>query len=144
MRHEPDLTLDELRNRLIDERQIKVGMGLVWRFFDRHGISFKKTVHAAEQDGPDVAAARAAWKAEQPNLDASRLVFIHETGTATMLAAEYATLPKPVRAEINGFFNANEAWLAAVLEEGRRTGIVRSAGSAGGGPRCSLPRWRAP
>jgi transposase len=40
-------------------------------------------VHASEQERPDVAAARTAWRAAQPLLDASRLVFIDETGTST-------------------------------------------------------------
>jgi len=39
---EPDLTLEEIQRRLLDERQQKAGLGSVWRFFDRHGISFKK------------------------------------------------------------------------------------------------------
>src|SRR5262245_52716803 len=47
-----------------------------------------------------------------------------------MLAAEQATLPKPVRAEIARFFDANEAWLAAVLEEGRRAKTLHFAGPA--------------
>jgi transposase len=42
VRREPDLTLDEIRLRLLDERGHKAGIGSVWRFFDRHGISFKK------------------------------------------------------------------------------------------------------
>jgi transposase len=42
VRQEPDLTLEEIQRRLRDERQQKVGLGSVWRFFDRHGISFKK------------------------------------------------------------------------------------------------------
>ncbi len=42
VRREPDLTLEEIRCRLLGERQQKVGIGSVWRFFDRHGISFKK------------------------------------------------------------------------------------------------------
>ena len=37
-----------------------------------------------------------------------------------MLAAEYATLPKPVRSEVTRFFDANEAWLANVLDHGMR------------------------
>jgi transposase len=40
-------------------------------------------VHASEQERPDVAAARVAWRADQPGFDPSRLVFIDETGTAT-------------------------------------------------------------
>jgi transposase len=42
VRREPDLTLEEIQSRLLDERQHKAGLGSVWRFFDRHGISFKK------------------------------------------------------------------------------------------------------
>jgi TetR/AcrR family transcriptional regulator, transcriptional repressor for nem operon len=39
-----------------------------------------------------------------------------------MLAAEYATLPPAMQEELRRFFDANEAWLAAVLDEGRRSG----------------------
>jgi len=42
VRREPDLTLEEIQGRLRDERQQRAGIGSVWRFFDRHGISFKK------------------------------------------------------------------------------------------------------
>src|SRR6266849_2538501 len=46
----------------------------------------KKIVHASEQERPDVAEARAAWKQDQPALDPARLVFIDETGTSTNMA----------------------------------------------------------
>ena len=39
-----------------------------------------------------------------------------------MLAAEYSTLPEPMQEELRRFFDANEAWLSTVLDEGRRTG----------------------
>jgi transposase len=42
VQQEPDLTLEEIQRRLLGERQQKAGIGSVWRFFDRHGISFKK------------------------------------------------------------------------------------------------------
>ena len=42
VRQEPDLTLEEIQRRLLEECQQKAGLGSVWRFFDRHGISFKK------------------------------------------------------------------------------------------------------
>src|SRR5438128_1794550 len=48
--------------------------------------ALKKIVHASEQERPDVAAARAAWIAAQPDLDPARLVFIDETGTSTNMA----------------------------------------------------------
>ena len=39
---EGDLTLQGIQDRLSEERGQKAGIGSVWRFFDRHGISFKK------------------------------------------------------------------------------------------------------
>ena len=81
----PDLILAEIRDRL-GERGILASISAVWRFFDRHGISFKKTTHAAEQARPDVAAARQQWRQGQSGLDPARLVFIDETGTTTNLA----------------------------------------------------------
>ncbi len=46
----------------------------------------QKTAHAAEQDRPDVAAAREAWFENQPDLDPQALVFIDETGASTKMA----------------------------------------------------------
>jgi transposase len=42
VRQEPDLTLEEIQGRLLDEHQRKAGISSIWRFFERHGISFKK------------------------------------------------------------------------------------------------------
>jgi transposase len=39
---QPDLTLEEIQRGLLAERAHKAGIGSIWRFFDRHGISFKK------------------------------------------------------------------------------------------------------
>jgi TetR/AcrR family transcriptional repressor of nem operon len=46
-----------------------------------------------------------------------------------MLAADYATLPDPMRVRVVGFFDDNEAWLSHVLEEGRGAGSLRFQGS---------------
>jgi TetR/AcrR family transcriptional regulator, transcriptional repressor for nem operon len=46
-----------------------------------------------------------------------------------MLAAEFATLPKPMRTELKHFFDANERWLAAVLAEGQANKKLRFSGS---------------
>ena len=46
-----------------------------------------------------------------------------------MLAAEYATLPKAMQKELKHFFDENERWLAAVLEEGRRSGELEFSGN---------------
>jgi TetR/AcrR family transcriptional repressor of nem operon len=42
-----------------------------------------------------------------------------------MLAAEYATLPAPMQKGLKLFFDANERWLTAVLEQGLRAGTYR-------------------
>lgn len=47
-----------------------------------------------------------------------------------MLAAEYPTLPDAMRASVVSFFDQNEAWLGAVLEQGRDEGSLHFAGSA--------------
>ena len=41
-----------------------------------------------------------------------------------MLAAEYQTLPEPMRAAVLRFFDENEEWLASVLEQGEREGSL--------------------
>jgi TetR/AcrR family transcriptional repressor of nem operon len=41
-----------------------------------------------------------------------------------MLAAEYQTLPEPMRDAVIGFFDENEAWVGAVLAEGREHGSL--------------------
>jgi TetR/AcrR family transcriptional regulator, transcriptional repressor for nem operon len=47
-----------------------------------------------------------------------------------MLAAEYRTLPQPMQAAVVGFFDHNERWLEAVLEQGRGEGSLALAGPA--------------
>lgn len=46
----PDMTLEEVRTALAEDG-IAVGYGAVWRFFKRHGISFKKN-RARRRAGP--------------------------------------------------------------------------------------------
>ena len=40
--NEPDLTLEEIRERLRREKRLAVAASSVWRFYDRHEITFKK------------------------------------------------------------------------------------------------------
>jgi transposase len=39
---EPDLTLEEIRARLAARKKLKIGTTSIWRFYDRHAITFKK------------------------------------------------------------------------------------------------------
>src|SRR5215212_10316205 len=49
----------------------------------------KSSGHAAEQDRPDVRAARETWFEGQLDLDPDALVFIDETAAATAMARRY-------------------------------------------------------
>ena len=47
-----------------------------------------------------------------------------------VLAAEYETLPKPMRDAVTGFFDKNEVWLIQVLELGKAQGALQFSGAA--------------
>jgi TetR/AcrR family transcriptional regulator, transcriptional repressor for nem operon len=50
-----------------------------------------------------------------------------------MLASEYESIADGMRSAVIGFLDANEAWLATVLEQGRQQGSLSFAGS----PACT-------
>jgi len=47
-----------------------------------------------------------------------------------VLAADFETLPRPMRDGVLSFFALNEEWLTRVLEEGRQAGTLRFEGPA--------------
>jgi TetR/AcrR family transcriptional repressor of nem operon len=47
-----------------------------------------------------------------------------------ILAAEYQTLPEPMRAAVIRFFDENQTWLTGLLEEGRSDGTLSYRGRA--------------
>ena len=83
------ISLKEMQARLREEHSVSAGIGTLWRFFTARAITVKKTAHAAEQDRPDVAAAREVWFEGQLDLDPERLVFIDETSASTKMARLY-------------------------------------------------------
>jgi transposase len=54
-------------------------------------------LHAAEQDRPDVAKARAEWRESQPSLNPGKLVFLDETSTKTNMVRMYGRSPRGER-----------------------------------------------
>jgi hypothetical protein len=54
----------------------------------------KKSVHAAEQDRPDVLARHWDWFESQPDLDADRLAFIDEKWASTNAVRGYGRAPR--------------------------------------------------
>ena len=59
-----------------------------------------------------------------------------------MLAAEYQTLPEPMREAVIGFFDENETWLEGVLAPGRDEGTLAFAGVAARGGAADRQRAR--
>jgi transposase/transposase-like protein len=93
----PDITLAELRERLVTERR---------DLCDQHDPRLlpsprnhvqKKTAHASEQARADVAARREAWFELQPELDPAKLVFLDETGATTKMARLRGRSPRGMR-----------------------------------------------
>src|ERR1700758_4772024 len=82
---QPDRTLDELVAAM-HKRRIAGSRSALWRFLERHGITFKKSLRAAEQQRADVARARRRWIRQQGLLDSSALGFIDETSANTRMA----------------------------------------------------------
>ena len=78
-----DITIDELCVLLAAEG-IEAKRSTLGDFLLAQGLSRKKkTAHAAERERPDVAAARATWRNEQPGLIAERLVQHSGRGDST-------------------------------------------------------------
>jgi transposase len=93
----PDLTISELWQELTGAG-IKVGRSSVGRFVERLKLTYKKkTLRAAEQKRPDVAAARQVWSEAQKSLDPRRLVFVDETWASTNMAPRYGRCEKGKR-----------------------------------------------
>jgi transposase len=85
---QPDLTLDEVVSAM-RRHKVPGSRTAVWRFFQRHKITFKKALRAAEQERADVARARRRWMQEQGLFDPVRLVFIDETSANTKMVRLY-------------------------------------------------------
>ncbi|HEU5116670.1 MAG TPA: IS630 family transposase [Isosphaeraceae bacterium] len=59
----------------------------------------KKSRRAAEQDRPELKDERAAWCEEFATIDPSRLVFLDETGTTTVMDRTHGRAPSGVRVD---------------------------------------------
>src|SRR4051795_6112414 len=90
-----DATIAELRAWLSETHKASASTGLMWKTLAALKLTFKKkSRRAAEQDRPDVAQARAEWRAKQPGLIPGQLVFIDETWTKTNMTRLYGWAPR--------------------------------------------------
>jgi len=84
----PDLTLRAIQGELSD-RGMRVSLKAIWHFLRVERLTFKKSLHATEQDRPDVARRRAQWKKYQGRIDPRRLVFIDEAWAKTNMTRRH-------------------------------------------------------
>ena len=92
----PDLTVRALRAELI-ARGVAVSYGAVWSFLAAEGLTFKKTLRAAEQARPDVVRKRSRWQRHQRKIDPARLVFVDETWAKTNMTRTHGRAPRGQR-----------------------------------------------
>jgi TetR/AcrR family transcriptional repressor of nem operon len=92
---------------------------------DRYAERFFDVLAAVDDDGSDaLAKLRSYAKIYADVFRADRMCL------CGMLAADYATLPDPMRERVVRFFDDNEVWLSRVLDEGQEAGTVRFKGPA--------------
>ena len=93
---QPDLTLDEIV-AVLRKRKIPGSRTALFRFLERHAVTSKKVLRAAEQERTDVARARRRWIREQGLLDTTHLVFIDETSVNTNMTRLFGRAPRGER-----------------------------------------------
>jgi transposase len=117
VREHPDATPAEHRDRL----KLTVSRVTVWRALRRLRLTRKKkSTHAAEQDRPDVAAARRDWPAAVAGVAPEELAFVDETSANTAMQRTH------------GYAPAGERVVAAVPRGGWQTVTFVGALTAGG------------
>lgn len=110
----------------------ELGRALIWRYAERFADALT-AIDARPADARGKLDAYARLYAEV--LRGKRMCL------CGMLAAEYPTLPKPMRDAVIRFFDDNETWLETVLERGREEGTLHFSGPAREAARmivCSL------
>jgi TetR/AcrR family transcriptional regulator, transcriptional repressor for nem operon len=91
----------------------------------RYATRFFGALDAADSDGTSAPAKLSAYAKLYADVLSQQRICL-----CGMLAAEYPTLPPPMQSAVLEFFDHNEAWLQAVLEQGRNEGSLEFPGPA--------------
>ena len=95
IRADPDATLKQLKRR----GGFTCSLKTLWHAMRREGLTFKKkSLHASEQDRPDVRTKRRSFRRKVKPIESRRLVFVDETGVTTAMTPTYAWAPRGERA----------------------------------------------
>jgi TetR/AcrR family transcriptional regulator, transcriptional repressor for nem operon len=97
----------------------ELGQALV----DRYAERFAAALTAIESDVAEAPARLDAYAGLYADVLRGRRMCL-----CGMLAAEYSTLPDPIRERVIAFFDDNETWLERILEDGRADGRLRFDG----------------
>jgi TetR/AcrR family transcriptional regulator, transcriptional repressor for nem operon len=99
----------------------ELGLALITRYTER----FIDALGQIDQDLPDARAKLEAYARLYADvLQGKRMCM------CGVLAAEYETLPKPMRTAVIRFFDENEKWLADLLEQGNTDSTLSFTGNA--------------
>jgi TetR/AcrR family transcriptional repressor of nem operon len=98
----------------------ELGQALIGRYAERFGAALR----SIDEAGGTAPAKLAAYAKLYVDVLQRRRMCL-----CGMLAAEYETLPDPIRAAVLAFFDENERWLARVLAQGRTEHSLEFEGS---------------
>jgi len=91
-----DMTLDEIVAAMA-RAGIAGSRTAVWRFYERHDISFKKKACTRRSKSAQKPRERRRWMRQQGMFDPARLVFIDETCTNTSMVRQHGRCPRGER-----------------------------------------------
>jgi TetR/AcrR family transcriptional repressor of nem operon len=100
----------------------ELGEALIARYCER----FAQALQAIDADVPDAPGRLDAYAGLYADVLRGERMCL-----CGILAAEYQTLPEPMREAVIGFFDQNQRWLEGVLAQGRSDGSLSFEGSAG-------------
>jgi transposase len=95
IREQPDATLEQLRQW----GGFTCSLKTLWFALRRQGLTLKKkSLHASEQDRPDVQTKRRSFRRKVKKIEPKRLIFVDETGVTTAMTPSRAWSPRGERA----------------------------------------------
>ena len=95
------------------------------RLIQRYETNFLAALEAIDAEAPDAREKLRRYAALYEGvLKGNRMCL------CGMMAAEWGTLPQPMRDDMRHYFDANEKWLVDVLQQGKREKTLRFTGTA--------------
>jgi transposase len=119
IRGQPDATLEQLKQR----GGFTCSLKTLWLALRRRGLTLKtKSLHASDQDRPDVQTKRRSFRRKVKRIEPERLVFVDETGVTTAMTPAYAWAPRGERASAS----APGSWESVTVTAALRLDGVRA------------------